>query len=261
MTAPNHDLSTSQAIINGVVVVLLFDFQAQHRAWAWLKLIQGTNNFRKKMPGLLFAKIMGSGEGGGFSLKPSGTHQGLIFVFDCIQNASNYLHSDELKRYCDKTRESWQGVMAVHSCRGTWNGKGWQSKGVLDGYESAEHATGPLASLTRGSIRATQALAFWKHAPAAQNDLLSAPGCELAVGLGEAPLLRQCTFSLWSNAKSLIDYAQQGAHLKAITAAHKYNFFSESMFVRMQVLHMAGKWRGREYNQPNMPLAPLEINR
>jgi len=77
--------------------------------------------------------------------------------------------------------------------------------------------------------------------------LTKAKGCILAMGLGEAPLLRQCTFSVWRDTQSMLNYAQTGAHLNAIQAAYKHQFFSESMFVRMRVLSVAGIWGGVHY--------------
>lgn len=247
MPTLQNNTHTSPSTLNGVVVILLFDFLPQYRSWAWLRLVQGTNHFYKTLPGLLFAKVMGSGEDGGFGFRPSSTHQGLIFVFDGIKNATNYLNSSELLLYQEKAREWWQGLMAVNSCRGSWTNQSWASSSVLDKAPPAEHL-GPVASLTRGSIRATKAVSFWRYAPPAQIDLEQAQGCQLAIGLGEAPLLRQCTFSLWSNTQALIDYAHQGAHQRAIAAAKKHSFFTESMFVRMQVLHMRGQWKGRQFN-------------
>jgi len=79
------------------------------------------------------------------------------------------------------------------------------------------------------------------------------------MGLGEAPLVRQCTFSVWRDTQSMLNYAQGGAHRTAIQAAYKHTFFSESMFVRMRVLSMAGVWKGVYY--PNQPIMtrPLEV--
>jgi spheroidene monooxygenase len=244
--------------INGVVVVVLFDFLPNHRSWAWLKLMQGTHSMLKSIPGLMFAKVMGSGEGGGFTLRPSGTHQGLIFVFDQIQSAVQYLKSHDLALYREKAREWWQGILAVNSCRGTWNQFSWQSHDLglnADGAKATDHEV----SLTRASIRASKAISFWKYAPQAQVDLQKAPGCELAIGLGEAPVLRQCTFSLWRDTQSLVAYAHQGAHQRAIAAAHKHGFFTESMFVRMRVLHMQGQWGGQSFDATAPLLKPYEI--
>jgi spheroidene monooxygenase len=41
----------------------------------------------------------------------------------------------------------------------------------------------------------------------------------------------------------------------ASAAAHKHQFFSESLFVRMQVLQMAGVWQGKPFHlQSTRPL-------
>ena len=115
---------------------------------------------------------------------------------------------------------------------------------------------GPHASmlgvLTRASIKPAKAMAFWRYAPAAQADLDQAPGCEIAMGLGEAPLLRQCTFSLWQDVDCMKRYAHHEAHQQAIEAAYRHEFFSESLFVRMRLLAMQGQWKGNAhaYNMP-----------
>jgi spheroidene monooxygenase len=70
------------------------------------------------------------------------------------------------------------------------------------------------------------------------------------MGLGEAPLLRQCTFSLWTDTNSMVAYAQTGAHKVAIVAAYKNDYFAESMFVRMRVLSMSGVWQSKSYDVP-----------
>jgi spheroidene monooxygenase len=74
-----------------------------------------------------------------------------------------------------------------------------------------------------------------------------AEGCKLAVGLGEAPLLRQATFSLWQDTEAMNNYARTGAHMDAIKAAHEHRFFSESMFVRFVPVEFSGSWQGRSF--------------
>jgi spheroidene monooxygenase len=100
-----------------------------------------------------------------------------------------------------------------------------------------------LAVLTRASIRPSKIAAFWRHAPASQQAMADAPGCSLAVGLGEAPVLRQCTFSLWQDTESMTRYARGGAHGAAAQAALRQDYFTESMFVRMKLLASSGDWK------------------
>ena len=209
------DVDAPTATLSGVVVVLLVDFLRQHRAWGWLRMVQGPSAL-KSTPGLLFAKVMGSGHDGGFGLRPSASHQGWVCLFDTHSHAP-----------------AWEGHAADASAA-----------------QTPPRQAPVLATLTRASIRAASAMSFWRHAPAAQDSLGQAQGCLLAMGLGEAPLVRQCTFSLWRDEKSMHDYARQGAHQQAIQAAYKHNFFTESMFVRMRVLEMQGVWLGRAYGNP-----------
>ena len=104
-----------------------------------------------------------------------------------------------------------------------------------------------MASLTRASIRPRKALRFWSHSPPAEAALERADGCLLAVGLGEAPLLRQATFSVWESQAAMDAYARSGAHLEAIRAALQGDWFSESMFVRFVPLQLSGRWKGARY--------------
>jgi spheroidene monooxygenase len=253
-------LPTLHDPLSGVVVVLLADFLRQHQGWGWLRLVAGATPY-KDVPGLTMVKVMGSGHGGGFSLRPSATHQGLICTFSHLDLALKFLDSPAVQAYRSRARECWTGVLSVQSARGHWDKQAWQASseqalGVwgdqaaqsegLDGRPNSR----PFAVLTRASIVPTKAMAFWRYAPAAQADLGQAPGCLLAMGLGEAPLVRQCTFSLWQDTAAMLAYAHQGAHQVASAAAYKHQFFSESLFVRMQVLQMAGVWQGRSFEVP-----------
>jgi spheroidene monooxygenase len=69
----------------------------------------------------------------------------------------------------------------------------------------------------------------------------------LAVGLGEAPLLRQATFTIWDSVADMNAYARTGAHLQAIQSAAKHGYFSESMFARFVPLQVQGQWQGNSY--------------
>jgi spheroidene monooxygenase len=242
-------------VLSGVVVILLVDFATQHRGWGWLRLVQGTTLFRE-VPGLLFVKVMGSGHGGGFGLRPSSSHQGLICMFASQSEAEAFMRGTEVQAYVSRAREHWLGLMAVTSIRGQWDQQSWglTPVGSVDVPDGA-----PVAALTRGTIRAAKAVSFWRYAPPAQVDLGHADGCQLAMGLGEAPLVRQCTFSVWDSTESMVAYAHQGAHKVAIAAAVKHDYFSESMFARMRVLAMYGNWRGRQFGSAPVPAQVAEV--
>ncbi|WP_298931342.1 hypothetical protein [uncultured Ramlibacter sp.] len=233
----------------GVVVIILLDYLRRHQAWGWMRLAAGPASF-KDVPGLLFAKVMGSGHGGGFTLRPSATHQGLICRFSRFDLALDFLHGKQVSALRKRAQTSWLGVLAVTASRGSWDQQTWPLTHASNGVDAERDPAAParpLAILTRASIVPSQAMAFWRHAPAAQAELQKAPGCLLAMGLGEAPLVRQCTFSLWQDAQAMRDYATRGAHQVAAAAAHRHGFFSESLFVHMDVLQMSGHWQGQDF--------------
>jgi hypothetical protein len=242
---------TGLITLSGVVVVVLVNFKRQHQTWAWMRLVQGPSAL-KDTPGLMFSKIMGSGAGGGFGLRPSASHQGLVTLFDHADQARAFLAGPVVAAYRERAAEFWSGLLEVESARGAWDAQAWGATHAtqLGPHFAAANDDGlrqddrPLAALTRASIRPAKAMEFWRNAPAAQNAMQNARGCSLAIGLGEAPLIRQCTFSLWQDTPSMLAYAHQGAHQQAIEAAYKQQYFSESLFVRMRLLEQQGRWPG-----------------
>jgi len=220
-----------------VAVLVMVDFKPSHPWWAWSRLVlQGLT--LHGVQGLRFAKVLGSGQGGGFGVLPSATHQGLYLGFDDESAALMFVqHSPQLAAYQRHAR-AWAVVgLRASSSRGAWSGRALQTS-------TPAPTTGPVAVLTRASIKPLQARAFWRLSPAAEAALAAAPGCRLAMGLGEAPLLRQATFSLWDSTASMEAYARSGAHLQAIRAAYGGGHFSETMFTRFAPLWGQGHWQG-----------------
>ena len=228
-------------VVGGVAVVVLADMHRHTRAWAWWQLVKGPRSLRA-VPGLGFAKVLGSGAGGGFGLWPSGTHRGLFLVFQDEAAARQFLTaSPVLSAWRAHARECCVALLRACSSKGSWDGA---SMAVTADAPGDDPADGPIVALTRASIHARHALAFWRLSPPAERDLQGAAGCDLAVGLGEAPLLRQATFSLWRSAAAMDAYARSGAHQRAIRSAYGGGYFSESMFVRFVPLLIDGSWPG-----------------
>jgi spheroidene monooxygenase len=221
-----------------IVVLQLFALGAGHRAWGFGALALGRYRWRH-VPGLVFWKSLGSGFEGGFGLRPSGSRQGLFCVFEDEAFADRFLASSSfLAAYRARSTEHVSVKLRPFASRGSWSGVP-----LAPVAEAPTH--GPIASLTRASIRPAAALRFWRKAPPAERSLAAAPGCLLAVGLGEAPLLRQATFTIWESAAAMDAYARSGAHLEAIRAAYRERHFAESMFVRLVPSELRGTWMGR----------------
>jgi len=238
--APGQRAGEGAALSTQCCVLVLADIAPAARFWGWSRIVRGAGALRAE-PGLRFAKVLGSGHDGGFGLKPSASRQGLFLLFERPEDARNFIdRSPRLLAYRARARELLTLRLAAYSVRGSWSG-------TAPALAAAPPVDGPIAALTRASIRPFAAARFWRHAPPAQADLAHAGGCLLAVGLGEAPVLRQATFSLWDSVRSMDAYARRGAHLAAIRASASQGFFSESMFVRFVVHEVRGTWKGRVY--------------
>ncbi len=222
-----------------VAVFLLADIAPQHRVWGYARFVLGLFGLRN-VPGLVMSKVMGSGDGGGFGLKPSGSRQALFCLFSNEESADAFLQSTIAQGYQQRAQEFCSAKLRAYSCKGTWSRNSITVTASLP-------ENGPIAALTRASIRPFSALRFWRMQPASEVSLNAASGCLLATGLGEAPFLRQATFSLWESTAAMDAYARTGAHLAAIRAAHEGAYFSESMFARFVPLSLIGSWRGRSY--------------
>jgi len=239
-TGPGFGSMSDPAAPPTVALLLLVKFRGAAVPWGLSRLMLGARPLAA-VPGLRFARVLGSGRDGGFGLAPGFDHQGLMCFFDDEDSARTFAQGAALMRaYRDHACESLLALLRATSCRGSWSG-------VSLAVTAAAQADAPMAALTRASIRPRHATRFWRRAPATHEGIARADGCRFAIGLGEAPLLRQATFSLWDNAQAMEAYARGGAHLVAIQAAYQQGWFSESMFVRFAPISIEGDWRGRRY--------------
>jgi hypothetical protein len=222
-----------------VVVLLLADIARGYRLWGYARFIVQRFAMRA-VPGLVMFKVLGSGDEGGFGLKPSQSRQALFCLFSTEKLADAFLESSVAHAYAKRSREFCTAKLRAYACRGTWAGRSIE-------ITAPTPINGPIAALTRASIRPLSARRFWRMQPASELSLNKASGCLLATGVGEAPFFRQATFSLWASTAAMDAYARTGAHLAAIRAANAGAFFSESMFVRFVPCSLTGSWRGQLY--------------
>jgi spheroidene monooxygenase len=225
-----------------VSVLLVARTPGLSAAWGWSRVVRGPAALAGSR-GLRFAKVMGSGHEGGFGLRPSGDRHGVFATFDDESAADAFLDpaAPLMRAYARHADECFHVKLRAFSCKGTWSGRAVPLSALVPPPDR------PLAALTRASIRPASAARFWRLAPPAQAGLAEAEGCRLAVGLGEAPLLRQCTFSLWDSVHHMDRYARGGAHQAAIRAAVQERYFGESMFVRFVPSEARGRWLGRDH--------------
>ncbi len=228
-----------------VGLLVLIEWKRRARVEGFLRLAFGPR-LLASTPGLVFVKSLGTGRGGGFGLLPSFSHHGLFLSFTDEASADAFLDSPRLAGYARRAASLFSVKLRAFSARGRWAGR--EPFAI-----TAAPPHGPVAALTRGSVRPSRAVRFWRHAPPSHRAVEDAPGCLLTAGLGEAPLLRQATFSIWSDIGAMNAYARSGPHLEAIKAAKDEEHFSESLFARFVPYDARGLWTGRSLDLPRVP--------
>lgn len=197
----------------------------------------------QQVPGLTFFKLLGSGKDRVFSLRPDFYRYGLLATWESAAAAASFLaDSSIMKDYRDHAAEEWTIYLAPLKSHGLWDGRNPFMPVITE-----ELPAGPLAVLTRASIRLKALPAFWRYGAQTSKDLAAAPGLLAAVGLGELPFVRQATFSIWEREEAMRQYAYGTAHhQQVIRKTRTDNWYSEELFARFRVLSATGTWKGRQ---------------
>ena len=128
----------------------------------------------------------------------------------------------------------FRAVLEPISSHGKWAGK-------EPFVATAKDWDGQVVAITRARIKWSQNFRFWSSVPPVTVSLKSAPGLVAAIGIGEAPIGLQGTFSLWESAAAIREFAYKGAaHQKAIADTSAYNWYSEELFARFAVREVRG---------------------
>ncbi len=196
----------------------------------------------RRVSGLGFAKLLGTGNGRTFTFRDANpTRWALLSTWDNPADADGFERSAVAQRWRRIAIERWRCDLLPLSTRGQW------SRREPFGAPTAAHWDGPVAALTRARIVPRRALAFWRAVPPVAADLRGRPGLRAAIGIGEAPIGVQGTFSVWDNTASLFDYAyRRPAHVAAIRRTGQENWYSEELFARFAVVASSGSLFDRD---------------
>lgn len=183
---------------------------------------------------------MGTGAGRTFTPRDADLRQwAILTVWDSKQDAQSWLESRVVRSWNRISIEAASFMMRTISTHGTWSGN--EPFRVSEGIDPAA----PVAAITRARIKNSRARFFWRSVPPVTAALHDSPGLIAAVGIGEAPIGLQGTFSFWSNAASLRTFAYQGqAHRDVIQRTHETGWYAEELFARFEVIQVRGHLQG-----------------
>ncbi|TVT42846.1 spheroidene monooxygenase [Hymenobacter setariae] len=221
-------------------------FTLQPGQWRWGLSQMGTSpGTLKKVAGLQFFQLLGSGAANGFGFLPNLDRYGFLGVWESAEAATAFFTAHPLwANYQHRSRETWTAELAPLRSHGLWNG--------LNPFDYPTDALGPVpdaspvAVLTRASIRLRRAARFWGYVEPTSRALAEAPGVRLAIGLGELPLVRQATFSVWESAEAMQQYAYRDVrHREVIQLTRREGWYGEELFARFRVLSSRGTVDGQ----------------
>jgi hypothetical protein len=194
-----------------------------------------------QIAGLRFQKLMGSGKS--FGLMPDFSTYVFLAVWDTPQAASRFFASDAWNQHLIGTRETgtlWLQPLRSH---GSWDGRDPfpKSSAIV-----AKDTSGPVLALTRATIRTSAMLDFWRYVPQARQHLKKQDSALLfAIGVGEKPVVQQCTISIWSDPKVIDQFAyRQSGHKEIVQRTRAKRWYKEELFARFAITDSEGLFAG-----------------
>jgi len=223
------------------VTLTLFGFKRIQKPWAFAQM--GMGRFQSKNPpGLKFWKMMGTGRGLGFSLKPDFGRYGFLGVWDDKAHAQSFLEqSNFIRNYRKHAFEDWTIALQPIKADGYWDN--------VNPFAPVGNSPGngqQVAVLTRAQIRLSKLKRFWQFVPGTSRALEQANELEASIGLGEVPFFKQATFSIWGNEQAMQNFAYaQKHHQEVIRRTRTEDWYQEELFSRFKVLEAWGEWNGK----------------
>ena len=217
-----------------------------------------------RTPGLRFWKLMGTGRGASMTLGADLRRWALFAVWEDESALDAFLATSEvIARRAALGAETYDVKLDPLRARGAWGGRNPLESGpelispaASAGAVATAPAAGPVAVLTRATIRARRLAAFYRSIPPPSDELARQPGLLASVGVGEWPLARQGTFSLWASPEDVRAYAQgQPGHREVMRRTRAESWYSEELFARFRPFGQRGTWDGRD------PLAAITRDR
>lgn len=226
--------------------------------------------------GLAFARLLGTGEGTTFDVRDADVRTwGLLAVWDAPPALAAFERASPVARgWARLAEERFRADLAVLAGRGTWGGRDpfrpahdpaaddraapagggarAQRGDHVPAWQPPPQATasrwrGPVAALTHARLRPSRLRRFWAAVPPVAAELAQAPGVLLRVGLGEAPVGVQGTFSVWASTRALTDFAYRTpAHRDVVRRTPAEGWYAEELFARFALLQTTGTIFGRD---------------
>ncbi len=223
------------------VTLSVFRFDGlERRAWGLGQMLAARGPLRR-LPGLQFYRLFGTGSGDGFNPRPNLGVYAVLAAFDDAPSArAAHETAPVLGRYRAQAAETLTLFLQPVRSVGRWGGCAPFAP------SGAAETPSPIAVLTRASVKLRHVAAFWRRTPGIRARLAEGPRPLFQIGMGERPWVNQVTFSVWSDYADARAFAYgAGPHRAAIDQVRARDWFNEELYARFAVLDADGSWNGR----------------
>ncbi|MFM8961162.1 MAG: spheroidene monooxygenase [Actinomycetota bacterium] len=191
----------------------------------------------KRNPAIKFWKLLGTGKGETFTPKDADPKRwGLLITIE--ESALGEFESSRfMNRWNSNSESQFAATLKTIAVHGKWSGKNPFKPEV-----APIDWNGKVVAITRARIKWRKNFLFWRSVPPVTASLKAAPGLVKAIGIGEAPIGLQGTFSIWEDPKTISYFAYRGeAHKAAIAATAREKWYAEEMFARFALTESSGE--------------------
>ena len=230
-----------------VTTISFFRFRGPWaRLWALVSM-QFAKGPLRRIPGIGFHKLMGTGAGEGFDLAPNFGVYVILATWPSEEAARVGIEESSIfEKYRRRSEESWTLYLETVRAKGSWDAsQPFSEAAALPTQGDPAPRTPWVGVLTRATVRPNRLFAFWRSVPSISDMTTGQPGLHFKLGMGELPFIQLMTFSLWDETQRIQRFAYDpGPHREAMKLARRERWFQEELFARFRVLTASGTWGG-----------------
>lgn len=194
-----------------------------------------------RVPGCRFVRLMGTGAGRTMSVGADLRRWACFAVWDDRAALAAFESADPVARRWAGAEERFTCTLEPLGAHGAWGG----TSPIPEAASTPARDAGPVAVLTRAAIDPRRLRSFLRAVPDVDAVLDDTPGLLATVGMGEWPVVRQGTMSLWRSEADVRRFAYgRPEHAEVVVRTREEQWYTEEWFARFAVTAHSGTWGG-----------------
>jgi hypothetical protein len=190
--------------------------------------------------GLRFRRLLGTGRGDDTAASIDPRRTAMFAVWEDEEALDRFQAEHPVATRWQTAAEAWHVRLRSLGGHGSW-----RRYPVLDELTPGA-AGGPVAILTRADVGVGSWRSFARAGRPVGDEVRQAEGLLAVVGIGETPVGRLGTFSLWSSLTAAIAFASEmPEHRAVVRRARADGWYREELFARFEPFAATGTWDGR----------------